>query len=72
MLRGRLAQSWLSGEEGFFWRGQEVLRIEGFSDAVFAFAVAFLAMMKRQSPVREHTAIARCAGRSPNSELGGT
>jgi uncharacterized membrane protein len=42
VLRGRLAQSWLSGEEGFFWRGQEVLRIEGFSDAVFAFAVTLL------------------------------
>ena len=42
MLRGRLAQSWLSGEEGFFWRGREVLRIEGFSDAVFAFAVTLL------------------------------
>jgi hypothetical protein len=42
VLRGRLAQSWLRGEEGFFWRGQEVLRIEGFSDAVFAFAVTLL------------------------------
>ena len=42
MLRARLAQSWHSGEEGFFWRGQEVLRIEGFSDAVFAFAVTLL------------------------------
>jgi uncharacterized membrane protein len=42
VLRGRLAQSWLSGEEGFFWRGREVLRIEGFSDAVFAFAVTLL------------------------------
>jgi len=42
VLRARLAQSWHSGEEGFFWRGQEVLRIEGFSDAVFAFAVTLL------------------------------
>ena len=42
MLRARLAQSWHSGEEGFFWRGQEALRIEGFSDAVFAFAVTLL------------------------------
>jgi len=31
------------GEERFFWRGdQEVFRIEGFSDAVFAFAVTLL------------------------------
>jgi uncharacterized membrane protein len=29
-------------EEGFSWRGQEVLRIEGFSDAVFAFAITLL------------------------------
>lgn len=30
------------GEEGFRWRGQEVSRIEGFSDAVFAFAMTLL------------------------------
>jgi uncharacterized membrane protein len=30
------------GEEGFSWRGEEVSRIEGFSDAVFAFAVTLL------------------------------
>ena len=29
-------------EPGFRWRGREVLRIEGFSDAVFAFAVTLL------------------------------
>jgi len=29
-------------EEGFSWRGQEVSRIEGFSAAVFAFAVTLL------------------------------
>jgi uncharacterized membrane protein len=42
VLRRRLAQSNIGGEEGFSWRGQEVLRIEGFSDAVFAFAVTLL------------------------------
>jgi uncharacterized membrane protein len=42
VLRGRSAQSWISSEEGFLWRGQEVLRIEGFSDAIFAFAVTLL------------------------------
>ena len=35
-MRGR------GGEEGFSWRGEEVSRIEGFSDAVFAFAVTLL------------------------------
>jgi uncharacterized membrane protein len=31
-----------SGEEDFRWRGEDVSRIEGFSDAVFAFAVTLL------------------------------
>jgi hypothetical protein len=42
VLRRRLAQKRVGGEEGFSWRGHEVLRIEGFSDAVFAFAVTLL------------------------------
>lgn len=29
-------------EKGFRWRGNEILRIEGFTDAVFAFAVTLL------------------------------
>src|ERR687885_201686 len=40
MLRERLMRT--GGEEGFSWRGQDVSRIEGFSDAVFAFAVTLL------------------------------
>jgi uncharacterized membrane protein len=31
-----------SGEPGFHWRGAEVTRLEGFTDAVFAFAVTLL------------------------------
>ena len=42
MLRRSLAQRRIGGEEGFSWRGQEVLRIEGFADAVFGFAVTLL------------------------------
>ena len=42
MLRRSLAQRRISGEEGFSWRGEEVLRIEGFADAVFGFAVTLL------------------------------
>jgi uncharacterized membrane protein len=42
VLRRRLAQRRIGGEEGFSWRGQEVLRIEGFADAVFGFAVTLL------------------------------
>ena len=42
MLRKTLAESGLGGERDFRWRGGEVSRIEGFSDAVFAFAVTLL------------------------------
>ena len=42
MLRGRLARGRVGDEEGFSWRGEEASRIEGFSDAVFAFAVTLL------------------------------
>jgi uncharacterized membrane protein len=42
VLRRNLAQRRIGGEEGFSWRGQEVLRIEGFADAVFGFAVTLL------------------------------
>lgn len=31
-----------AGNEGFRWRGDEVTRLEGFSDAVFAFAITLL------------------------------
>jgi uncharacterized membrane protein len=41
VLRKRLIRRG-EGEEGFSWRGEEVSRIEGFSDAVFAFAVTLL------------------------------
>ena len=42
MFRHGLQQSGLGAEEEFRWRGGEVSRIEGFSDAVFAFAVTLL------------------------------
>src|SRR4028119_2330965 len=42
MLRGRLARRRVGEEEGFSWRGEDVLRIEGFADAVFAFALTLL------------------------------
>jgi hypothetical protein len=32
----------VGGSEGFRWRGEDVWRVEGFSDAVFAFAVTLL------------------------------
>ena len=42
MIREHLAGSHFAGEEGFRWRGAEITRLEGFSDAVFAFAVTLL------------------------------
>lgn len=42
MFRKHLISSHTSGEPGFQWRGAEVTRLEGFTDAVFAFAVTLL------------------------------
>jgi uncharacterized membrane protein len=42
MIRKRLLESRNSGEPDFHWRGHEVTRLEGFTDAVFAFAVTLL------------------------------
>lgn len=42
MIRKHLSSSQTSGEPGFHWRGAEVTRLEGFTDAVFAFAVTLL------------------------------
>jgi uncharacterized membrane protein len=42
MIRKHLISSQISAEPGFHWRGAEVTRLEGFTDAVFAFAVTLL------------------------------
>lgn len=42
MLREQIQKTGLGEQQGFRWRGGEVSRIEGFSDAVFAFAVTLL------------------------------
>src|SRR5689334_19676051 len=42
VLREGLAAKGVGRRDGFRWRGHEVTRIEGFSDAVFAFAVTLL------------------------------
>ena len=41
MVREELARRRV-GDESFRWRGEEVWRVEGFSDAVFAFAITLL------------------------------
>src|SRR3974377_1981943 len=42
MLRKKLMEKHVGSSAGFRWRGHEITRIEGFSDAVFAFAVTLL------------------------------
>ena len=42
VLRSRLAQRRIGGEEGFSWRGGDVQRVEGLADAVFGFALTLL------------------------------
>jgi uncharacterized membrane protein len=42
ILRQSLAHAGVGQKPGFRWRGGEVSRIEGFTDAVFAFAVTLL------------------------------
>jgi uncharacterized membrane protein len=42
VFRKGLAQRRIGYEERFSWRGEEPSRIEGFSDAVFAFAITLL------------------------------
>ena len=42
MLRDRLLATRYAQEDGFRWRGREVSRIEGLSDAVFGFAITLL------------------------------
>jgi uncharacterized membrane protein len=42
MIRNHLAAKGLSSDRHFHWRGGEVSRLEGFSDAVFGFALTLL------------------------------
>lgn len=42
MLRETMAKKGVGADKGFRWRGHEITRFEGFSDAVFAFAVTLL------------------------------
>jgi uncharacterized membrane protein len=42
MIRAGLSTTRMGHETGFRWRGQEVTRLEGFTDAVLAFAVTLL------------------------------
>ena len=42
MIRKHLEQKLIRSDKDFRWRGSEVSRVEGFTDAVFAFAVTLL------------------------------
>lgn len=41
-MKPLVAQHLIPGEKHFYWRGGEITRLEGFTDAVFAFAVTLL------------------------------
>lgn len=41
-MKPLIAQNQIPGEKHFRWRGGEITRLEGFTDAVFAFAVTLL------------------------------
>jgi hypothetical protein len=41
-VREHLAERGVGRKDGFRWRGGEITRLEGFSDAVFAFAITLL------------------------------
>jgi uncharacterized membrane protein len=42
MIRGAAVRAGIGMDEEFRWRGGEITRLEGFTDAVFAFAVTLL------------------------------
>lgn len=42
VVREKLSEKGVGQSDGFRWRSHEITRIEGFSDAVFAFAVTLL------------------------------
>src|SRR5215475_9318067 len=59
MIRASLMQR--QHEEGFRWRGGEIARIEGLSDAVFAFAVTLL-VVSLEVPKTFHELVAIMRG----------
>ncbi len=69
MLRERAADKGIGAERDFRWRGAAISRVEGLSDAVFAFAVTLL-VVSLQVPqtfgatiVRHEVALYECGGR---------
>jgi uncharacterized membrane protein len=59
-MRRHLAQQGFGADRGFRWRGGEISRLEGLSDAVFAFAVTLLVVsLEVPETFNEHLRVLR-------------
>jgi hypothetical protein len=50
MIREKLIDRSIGDNQKFRWRSHEISRIEGLSDAVFAFAVTLLVVVHSRCP----------------------
>jgi uncharacterized membrane protein len=65
MIRERLVRGGLGRENRFRWRGKEISRLEGLSDAVVAFAVTLL-VVSLEVPRTFDELLSRCAASPPS------